>query len=321
MLNQNNLWARIPLAMAVWALGMAALGSSARAGSIEFDPTGDKSDPNAPYLINGIDVAPGSALAVNSLPLAVGKTFQLDYQATVSGLINTSGLTFAPPGLTSTYQLTAVGSFTELVTSLTPDGNIATFSLAPNQSNSFFEMYYNPTPATFANNLAGTGFNVGTLILMGMPSTASAAVGLFTRTTDATTGSPVIQPFDRFINDDYPGITTVTGSGAAMLPSLVTYADPAFFKSPLSELTLNTSLITPFQQVDPSRQFIDSPGGGTPNVTPNIGTINGVNGTDFQLQADASFGFIVSSVPEPASIIQASLGLLAVLGLAAWVRR
>jgi hypothetical protein len=294
---------------------MVLLGSSARAGFIDFNPTGSPSGPV--YTIGGIDVAPGSALAVDALPLKVGDTFQRYYQASVSGLINTHGLTFAPPGLQSSYQLTAVASTTEIVTSLNGNGAPATFAVAPTQSpHSFFELYYNP--AVVANNLAGTGFNVGTLILTLGPST-SPGEGLFTLATDPTTGKPIISPqFDGFTHDDYPGISTVIGSGAALIQADVTFADPAFFKTPLSEISFNTSLVTPFRQVDPSRLFVGSPGGGAPNIVPHIGTTNGVDGPDFQFQADANLSFTV--IPEPASFIQASLGLLGVLCVCARMR-
>jgi hypothetical protein len=304
----------MPLVMALWALGLAVLGSSARAGSIEFNPTGSSSGPV--YTIGGIDLAPGNALAVSALPLTVGETFQLDYQSTVSGLINTGGLTFAPPGLASSYQLTAVGSFTEFVTSLNATGTVATFEVAPTQSpNSFFELYYNP--ALVANNLAGTGFNIGTRILAGIPSSTLPSVGLFSLLTGP--GGPTIVPFDQFISNHYPGISTVAGSGAAMLSADVTSFNPAFFQTPVSHISFNSSIITPFAQVTPSALFAGLPGGGAPSIVPQIGTINGVNGRDFQFQADANIS--LTAIPEPASIIQASLGLLGILCLAAWVRR
>jgi hypothetical protein len=86
-------------------------------------------------------------------------------------------------------------------------------------------------------------------------------------------------------------------------------------------MSFNSSLVTPFNQASPSALFVGSPGAAPPDVIPNIGTINGVNGADFQFQADANLSFTPSSVPEPASIIQASLGLLGILCLAALVRR
>jgi len=316
MLNQNNFRARVPLVMALWALGVAILGASAQAESIQFNPTGASGGQVFP--INGIDLAPGSVLNIGALPLTVGQTFQLDYQATVSGLIDTKGFTFGPPGLASSYQLTAVGSFTEVVQSLSPSGTPATFAVAPTQSsNSFFELYYNP--ALVANNLAGTGFNQGTLILAGKPDPSAPSIGVFSLSTGAS--GPTIVPFDQYISNHYPNITTVAGSGAAMLSADITFFDPAFFKTPISKISFNSSLVTPFQQVSPSGLFTGLPGGGAPTIVPDIGTVNGVNGRDFQQQADANFSFGPSPIPEPASIIQASLGLLAVLGLAAWTRR
>ena len=241
--------------MALWALGVAVLGSSAQAGTIEFNPTGTSSSPV--MTIAGIDLAPGNALAVGAIPLTAGKTFQLDFQATVSGLIDTHGLTVAPPGLTSSYQITAVGSFTEVVTSLNSSGTLATFAVAPTQSsNSFFELYYNS--AVVANNLAGTGFNQGTLILAGKPSTTLASVGIYSLSTTSS-GSPVTAPLDQFISNHYPGVSTVAGSGSAMLSSDVTYFDPAFFKTPLSQIAFNSSLVTAFDQVSPSGSLPASP--------------------------------------------------------------
>jgi len=307
----------MPLVMALRALGMAVLGFSAQAGTIEFNPTGSSSSPV--MTIAGIDPGPGNALAVGAIPLTLGKTFQLYYQATVSDLITPNGLPVVPPGMSSSYQLTTVGSFTEVVTSLNASGTLATFAVAPTQSaNSFFELYYNP--AVVANNLAGTGFNQGTLILAGKPSITAASIGVYSLSTTST-GSPVTTPLDQFISNHYPGISTVAGSGSAMLTADVTYLDPAFFKTPISQLHFNSSLVTSFDQVSPSALFAGLPGGGAPNITPDLGTINGFNGKDFQLQADANFSFTPSSIPEPASIIQASLGLIAVLSLAAWVRR
>src|SRR5947209_8738433 len=130
MLNQNKPRARMPMAMAMslWALGVAAVGSPAQAGTIQFNPTGTNSSPV--ITIAGIDPGPGNALAVGAIPLTPGKTFQLYYQATISGLINPNGLPVVPPGMTSSYQLTTVGSFTEVVTSLNAGGTVATFAVA-----------------------------------------------------------------------------------------------------------------------------------------------------------------------------------------------
>jgi hypothetical protein len=313
MSHHNSGWTGTRLATALWLTGAVLLGSSARAEFIQFAPQGTS---GSTYTIGGIDAGPGNALAVNSLPLTVGGTFQLDYQAFVPALIGTNGLDFTPTGLGSTYQLTVVGSFTEVVTSLSSSGTIATFALAPTQSsNSFFELYYNP--AVVANNLAGTGFNVGTLVLAGTPAPNLPNVSVFSLST--TGGSPNTGAFDQYITNNYPGINTVVGSGSSTLSANITYNNPAFVGTPISEIAFNSSIVTPFDEVSPSAHFVGSAGTSAPSVVPNLGTTNGVNGTDFQFQADGNFSF--SSVPEPSSVILASLGFLGVLCFLACVRK
>jgi len=304
-------WMGTRLATALWLIAAVVFGSSARAGFIQFAPEGSS---GSTYTIGGIDPGPGNALAVGALPLTVGATFQLDYQANIPALIGTNGLDFTPTGLGSTYQLTVVGSFTEVVTSLNSSGTIATFALAPTQaSNSFFELYSNR--AVVANNLAGTGFNVGTLVLAGTPAPNLASVSVF-----SLSGSGLL-PFDQF-SSHYPGITSVDGSGSSMLSANITSFNPEFVQTPISVLMFNSSLVTPFDEVSPSALFVGGPGTSAPNVTPNIGTINGVNGTDFQFQADANLSFTPAAVvPEPASVILASLGFLGAFCIAACLRK
>jgi hypothetical protein len=297
------------------AIGLVGSGFSVRAGNIVFSPDGS----GTTYTIGGIDPAPGNALALSSIPLTVGATFQLDYQAAIPALIGTNGIDFTPPGLGSAYQLTTVGRFTEVVTSVSAGGTVATFQLASKQPSSFFEIYYNPT--VVANNLTGTGFNVGTLVLAGTPAPNLGNVSIFTLSTSG--GNPVIQAFDQFGTNHYPGITTVVGSGSSLLTANITSFNSAFVKTPISEVTFNSSIVTPFAQVDPSGLFVGAPGTAPPDVVPHIGTINGVSGPDFQLQEDSNLSFTPSrsSIPEPASMILASLGQLGGLYFVACKRK
>ena len=309
MSDHKTGWMGTRLATSVWLIGAVVFGSSARAGDIQFSPEGSG---GPTYTIGGIDPGPGNALAVGSIPLSVGATFQLDYQAFVPALIGANGQDFTPPGLGSTYQLTVVGSFTEVVTGLYANGTVATFSMAASQSNSFFELYYNSS--VVANNLAGTGFNVGTLVIAGTPATNLPSESVFSLSSSGST-----EPFDQFNQSNYPGISTVVGSGATMLWANTTYYNPAFVGTPISEMAFNFSLVTPFDEVDPSKLFVGSPGTSAPSVIPNIGTINGVNGTDFQFQTDSNISF--TSIPEPSSVILATMGMLGAFCLAGCMKK
>ena len=198
-------------------------------------------------------------MEVSSLPLTVGETYQLDYQAALSDVIDPSGNSIVPTGLNTSYQITAVASFTEVVTSLASNGTVATFGLVPTQSpNSFFEIYYNP--AVVANALAGTGFNVGTLILSGNADPSLSNSGNFALALNGS-GSPIIEPFDLFNPVNYPGILTVTGAGSAAIDADVASFNSAFFETPVTQLSFNASNITPFLQTDPSALFVGSPAG------------------------------------------------------------
>jgi hypothetical protein len=242
---------------------------------------------------------------VGAVPTTVGQTFQLYYQASLAGLIDANGNTFAPAGLNSSYEITIVASVTEVVTSIA--GSTATFAVAPAQAaNSFVEIWQG---AVNRNTLAGTGFNDGTRILLGSPTPGAA--GAFSLATDAT-GAPIIQQFDQFGADNYPGIQSVVGSGSAKVGIGVNSSDSNFFLTAPIALIFNASNVSPFKQTNPSHLFTNAAGGGAPSQVPNIGPINGfptgapIGGPDFQFQADANNSFLV---PEPSSLALVAVGL------------
>ena len=293
-------------------------GSGAWAGFFSFDPTGTASTPAS--TIAGIDIGPGNALAKNVFPLVVGSTFQLYYQGQVSGLIGTNGLPTSATGLGSSYQITSLASFTEVVTNYNATTGSLTFALAANQSSSsFFNLYYadlKTNPSQAANALAGTNFNAGTLILSASASASLPSVGVFSN--NMVNGKATTATYDQYLTNHNPGVQAVVGSGSALLNANVSYENTAFFKTPLSQISFNSSLVSTFTQTDPSKGFTSSSkAGAVPDILPSIGTINGANGRDFQFQADANFSFTPAVVPEPSSLILSGMGLLAALSAGA----
>lgn len=285
------------------ALTIAGAASTASAAFTSFDSDGPGG--NAYTVIAGLDWGVGNALADNSLPIQVGKTFQLYYQAALAGVINTSGLTIAPSGLNSRFEITAVMSATMRVNST--GGNSFEYALAPVQSaNSFFEIWYDATPDV--NYLAGTGFNDGARILLGAPNPALTSNGTLGGTAQAG------EPLDQFGINNYPGVLSFQAAGGMADENIVTSADPSFFLVPLASMSFNTSTVGLFKQVDPSALFAGVAGGVLPAVVPSLGAVNGINGPDYQLQADGNSSF--TEVPEPGTMLFA-VGL----GLASVVRR
>jgi len=290
---------------------MCALGSlcapSARAGIINFDADGP--GPAPAQQIAGLDFSVGNILGKGLASVTVGSTVELYYQATLAGVINTGGVTVAPPGLNGapgapSYEITIVSRSTGIVNGIA--GSTLILGLNPVQVNPFVELWFDTTPD--ANNLAGTGFNDGTRILNGV---TSQAVGNLTKTADPA------QTFDQFGANNYPGLTSVTSTGSeltkvSLLPAPPFGGNPAFFLTAMSDASFNTSMITPFLQVDPSALFAGLPGGGAPAIVPLLGTINGQSGPDWQLQADANMSF--TPIPEPASSALLALTSAALLG-------
>jgi hypothetical protein len=249
--------------------------------------------------ITSFDWDPGNALAsaaITSGGIAAGTTFNLVAQASLSSFFVAGPPPNVPvqAGTEFTFQLT----MPEVVTSVI--GATVTFGLAPGPSTLSF--YFDTTPD--ANDITGTGYGDGTLILTASIVSNAAA---FTNNT-ALLGSPIV-PLDGLAPDNAPGITTIQGTGGSVIVADVSFANPAFFLSNISSLIMdlfdNTSLITPFLQVNPSDAVF--------GVIPVYGA-GGVNGAacavgvacDFHFQADANTAFV--SVPEP--------GALALLGLA-----
>jgi hypothetical protein len=293
------------LAAAGLTVGM---GSAQASISFLFNPNG--TGVGGAVSAGILDQAPGSTLALNAvnggLGLAKGTVITDYYQANLSSVQALSTLPVFSNGTGGKF-FTFAATFTEVVTASFTDPGVVTvnsFSI----TGGTFKMC---AQSVLGDNLLGTGFScAGNGILSGTITGGTA-------TQTGYLNQPLVNLDNAGTTNDWPGVQTVQSDGTARLQATITYADAGYFPD-LSVNTqivlsaINSSLVTPFSQVDPSRKFSsDTVADG--NVTPNIGTINGLNGRDFIFQSDANASFEATPrVPEPGSLALVGLALASV---------
>lgn len=257
-----------------------------------FDPDGD--GPDTPIVVNTFDWLPSSALAVGTLPLPAYPVVipsTLLTHARLGTFLNLGGSVILGTGLNGTYEITFVGGVGQFGTLAA--GVTSVFSLNAAGVPNFFEIYYDT--ARNSNELAGTGFSDGTLVMAGTITALSASF---------TTFSTVLEPLDQFGPDNYPGLLTGTGSGGGQIAVDVIFANPSFFPDPNQQpktLLFNTSQVLPYRQVNPSALFTGSPGGVPAAVVPVLGAVNGsaaAGGLDVIFQADANMSMTLAEIIE-----------------------
>jgi len=315
--------------LAVLAVGLSIAGSTVKADAILFDPDGI-APTNPAFQVGSFGFETGNTLAQAAISggnlLPPGSTFQLFLQTRLTNLTaSPGGGTITPLGLNGVasppnpaYEITLTASITERV--LTSGAGTATFQTNAVQNNSFIRLFYDTTPDS--SNFTGVGFADGLQILSATPSASLVSSGDFTVSVNQQ-GQPVgVSPFDTFDTPGsapgiaYAGLTSVTGSGGAIISAIVNSFDSTFFLTPVNTVRFDAFDNVPFNQTTPSQFFNGSTN--TPTVAANRGPVNGVSGPDFQFQSRTSAAF--TAVPEPASVGMMALGVVSVLGYT-WRKR
>jgi len=315
--------------LALTAAAVLTFSATAKADPVTFFPGDGSSVPN--FL--GFDPAPGNILNVGAQQAILNfsltgqpQTFTSYGQATIPSVLVSGG--GAAVGV-SGANLTVVFGLTERVVGITGTpgaaGSTATFAITPGCPVNYFQVFQGGAPA---NNLAGTGFNDGNLVLSGR-FTNTLNIPTVTVTT-ANAGA-----LDQFGTNNYPN-STAGLTGAFTIQGNVDFLNPAYFSAGTSAPTfiVSSQVVDPFNAVDPSAAFLIgttltgvaavpvTAGAGLGTATGGLTTIGPVNagdpttnGMSNQVQGDLNVSFVFvetppgSRVPEPATL--AVFGILA----------
>jgi hypothetical protein len=289
------------LALTVCSVGVAVAASV----PIKFNPKGTGDIAADIFEVQFFDWSPGNAVAMGGVPaggLATGNKVTILAQSWLSNAFGPAGGN--PLVFPSDRQFTFVSGFGETATCATPGCTIAVFAFDPaQQDQNYFEMWVKTVPPV-ANDLEGTGFaSTGNSannkrILLGKVTSSNGSYVLGTCLNGLATDD-----LDLFGINNWPGQSTVCGSGATQIEVQVLALDanyfPGFGPTQIDTIKLhfNTSTVTPYRQADPARRFVADDAGfaGTaqpqPLVVPVLGAVNGqADGTakDFQFQSDAN---------------------------------
>lgn len=327
--SRTQKWIRGLLMASVAALGVAALAAPARAGDIiALDPTGGGGAVMSNILqVSSFAYLPGNTLGINGGSVKKGDLVHLVYQA-ILGSINTSGGRSAaldsnsgdviligggsPPSDTM-KQIVIEAEFTEVVTSVSPDGLTVTFAPSfgadPNSVKLYAQSAVDPNSANINDGL-GNGFTGDTPADRVLILTGSVSATGFTSSFTASTDPPIA--LDQHAGGNTPAslgsIPTIQGSGNTSLQVAVSSYSSSYFLTPgMTILALNFNTISagvPFRAVEPETVMFT----GNTNSAANLGPINGT-GEDFLFQSQANNDFQVAAVPEPGTLTVALMGI------------
>jgi len=210
------------------AVGLGLLASPAMASiDVTIDPEGDAA---GAVLVSSLDWNVGNSLSQDGITaIQTLGTTDTYFQARLS-VFNLAGGGTAQP---ATGEWTIVGGVTEQVVGVV--GTTALFARAANPTVNFIEIWYDATPN--ADDLAGTGFNDGTLILSAEVNTLASNFTIF--------GGPTT--LDGFQDDDWAGQQSVQGVGATSLTATVLSVDTAFFTDLMRDNAIELTLFNASQ--------------------------------------------------------------------------
>ena len=299
------------------ALGTAG---GASADTFLFNPNG--TGVVGAVTATSIDWLQGNTLAVNGNPVAVGSIVQDFFQANLNSIVNGSTSVFSNG--TGGLWFTVVAGFSEqtVSTNLAAGFGTAVFdnTAATQGLPSFFRVC---AQSAVGNDLTGAGF------------ACTDANAILTGTLTDILGANVTTNFnntpqllDQFNADDWNGQLSVTSTGAANILVTITGVNNGYFPDLIIGSTIitaltNTSLVTPFNQQNPSYCLSTATNSSTSGTTAcnngsiqAFGTLGAVNGgigsgPNFLFQADANTT-VTRSVPEPTTLALFGLGLAAV---------
>lgn len=247
----------------------------------------------------------------------VGDVFQRYTHASLNGFEDSNGISIGGPG---SNRWTFVSGYQEQVIS-TAGNNVVLDTI--DGGDNFFRLYFDAMPNANAGNGTGYGPDITNtdpvLVLSGM-------IDAFTGQTAISALNVAPDSLDKSGPDNYPGVASITAVGDGTLAVIIKSFDPAYFPEGLPAglgLDFQIELNAPFSQIDPSSCFKNGTGtlinGAGPNTlgglecdVNTLGSVNGIDGTNLILAADASAFFSqVVPVSEPMSLALLGVGLAA----------